>query len=51
MGNNSCGANSVVYRDSRKHLLEVKGFLADGSEITFGELTKEEFEEMKKYLV
>ncbi len=44
MGNNSCGANSVVYRDSRKHLLEVKGFLADGSEVTFGELTKEEFE-------
>jgi len=44
MGNNSCGANSVVYRDSRKHLLEVKGFLADGSEVVFGELTKEEFE-------
>ncbi len=45
MGNNSCGANSVVYRDSRKHLLEVKGFLADGSEVIFGELTKEGFEE------
>ncbi len=44
IGNNSCGANSVVYRDSRKHLLEVKGFLADGSEIIFGELTNEEFE-------
>ena len=44
MGNNSCGANSVVYRDSRKHLLEVKGFLADGSEATFGELTPEEYE-------
>ena len=44
VGNNSCGANSVVYRDSRKHLLEVKGFLADGSEVIFGELTKEEFE-------
>jgi FAD/FMN-containing dehydrogenase/Fe-S oxidoreductase len=44
MGNNSCGANSVVYRDSRKHLLEVKGFLADGSEVVFGELNKEEFD-------
>ncbi|MEM7007963.1 MAG: FAD-linked oxidase C-terminal domain-containing protein [Thermodesulfobacteriota bacterium] len=44
MGNNSCGANSVVYRDSRTHLLEVKGFLADGSEVVFGELTKGEFE-------
>ena len=44
VGNNSCGANSVVYRDSRTHLLEVKGFLADGSEVTFGELTNEEFE-------
>ncbi len=43
MGNNSCGANSVVYRDSRKHLLEVKGFLADGTEVTFSELTPEEF--------
>ena len=44
MGNNSCGANSVVYRDSRRHLLEVKGFLADGSEVTFGELTRDEYE-------
>ena len=43
VGNNSCGANSVVYRDSRKHLLEVKGFLADGSEVTFSELTPDEF--------
>ncbi len=44
VGNNSCGANSVVYRDSREHLLELKGFLADGSEVTFSELTNEEFE-------
>ena len=43
MGNNSCGANSVVYRDSRKHLLSVKGFLADGSEVEFKELTPKEF--------
>ncbi|MEQ9619767.1 MAG: FAD-linked oxidase C-terminal domain-containing protein [Deltaproteobacteria bacterium] len=44
VGNNSCGANSVVYRDSRTHLLQVKGFLADGSPVTFRELTNEQFE-------
>ncbi|HZH95951.1 MAG TPA: FAD-binding protein, partial [Flavisolibacter sp.] len=24
VGNNSCGSNSVVYRSTREHLLEVK---------------------------
>lgn len=36
VGNNSCGSNSVVYRSTREHLLEVKGFLSDGSKVTFG---------------
>ena len=31
VGNNSCGSNSVVYKSTREHLLEVKGFLSDGS--------------------
>jgi len=32
VGNNSCGSNSVVYRSTREHLLEVKAFLSDGTE-------------------
>jgi FAD/FMN-containing dehydrogenase/Fe-S oxidoreductase len=35
VGNNSCGSNSVVYRSTREHLLEVRGFLSDGSEVVF----------------
>ena len=35
VGNNSCGSNSVVYRSTREHLLEVKAFLSDGSEVEF----------------
>ncbi len=38
VGNNSCGSNSVVYRSTREHLLEVRGFLSDGSEVVFGSL-------------
>nr|WP_309597777.1 FAD-dependent oxidoreductase [Flavobacterium oreochromis] len=44
VGNNACGARSVVYGSTREHLLEIKGFLADGNEVTFGELTNDEFE-------
>ncbi|WP_394992912.1 FAD-binding and (Fe-S)-binding domain-containing protein [Emticicia sp.] len=35
VGNNSCGSNSVVYGSTRDHLLEVKGFLSDGSFVEF----------------
>ena len=35
VGNNSCGSNSVVYRSTREHLLEVKALLSDGSEAEF----------------
>ncbi|MEO9803340.1 MAG: FAD-linked oxidase C-terminal domain-containing protein [Reichenbachiella sp.] len=45
VGNNSCGSNSVVYGSTRDHLLEVTGFLADGSEVTFSSLTADEFEQ------
>lgn len=43
VGNNSCGSNSVVYRSTREHLLEVKALLSDGSEATFGELDIDAF--------
>lgn len=45
VGNNACGARSVIYGSTREHLLEIKGFLADGNEVTFGSLTNAEFEE------
>jgi FAD/FMN-containing dehydrogenase/Fe-S oxidoreductase len=35
VGNNSCGSNSVVYRSTREHLLEVKAILSDGTDVEF----------------
>ena len=43
VGNNSCGSNSVVYRSTREHLLEVKALLSDGSEAEFTSLSIEAF--------
>ncbi len=45
VGNNSCGANSIVHGGTREHLVSVRGFLSDGSEVTFGPLTPAEFAE------
>lgn len=45
VGNNSCGSNSVVYRSTREHLLEVKVLLSDGSKATFHALSLDEFHE------
>src|SRR4028119_2415946 len=43
VGNNSCGSNSIVYRSTREHLLEVKALLSDGTETSFKALTLDEF--------
>ena len=43
VGNNSCGANSIIYGSARENLLEVKGYLSDGSKVVFKDLTEEEF--------
>ena len=43
VGNNSCGANSIVYGSTREHLVSARGFLGDGSLVSFGPLTREEF--------
>jgi FAD/FMN-containing dehydrogenase/Fe-S oxidoreductase len=43
VANNSCGAHSLVYGSTRDHTLEIKALLSDGSEVTFGPLTNEEF--------
>ncbi len=45
VGNNSCGSNSIVYRSTREHLLEVNVLLSDGSEAVFKTLSTEEFHE------
>lgn len=44
VGNNSCGTTSIVYGSTRDHVLEMDAVLSDGSEVTFRELTSEEFE-------
>lgn len=43
LGNNSCGSNSIVFGSTRDHVLEVRGFLSNGSETTFRELSDTEF--------
>ncbi len=43
VGNNSCGSNSIAWGTTRDHLLSARGFLADGSEATFGPLAPAEF--------
>src|SRR5258706_3944634 len=43
VGNNSCGSNSIVYRSTREHLLEIKALLHDGSEAKFTTVGIDEF--------
>ena len=48
VGNNSCGAHSLIYGSTRDHTLEVKALLSDGSEVLFKPLETQEFEEKLK---
>jgi FAD/FMN-containing dehydrogenase/Fe-S oxidoreductase len=43
VGNNSCGSNSVVYKSTREHTLEVEAILSDGSQVIFKALNFDEF--------
>ncbi|HRF37741.1 MAG TPA: FAD-binding oxidoreductase, partial [Saprospiraceae bacterium] len=43
-GNNSCGSTSIKYGTTRDHLLEIRAVLSDGDTVTFGPLSKEDFE-------
>lgn len=43
VGNNSCGANSLIYGSVREHTLEIEALLSDGTEVIFKALTFEEF--------
>ena len=45
VGNNSCGSNSIVYRSTREHLLEVNVLLSDGSDVVFKTVSLDEFHE------
>ncbi len=44
VGNNACGAHSLVYGSTREHTIELKTILSDGSEAVFGSISKDEFE-------
>ncbi len=43
VGNNACGARSVIYGSTRDHLLEIKAILSDGTQVTFKNLSNKEF--------
>lgn len=45
-GNNSAGANSIVYGVTRDHVLQVTGLLSDGSEVTFGPQDPSSFQQL-----
>ncbi|MDY0077046.1 MAG: FAD-linked oxidase C-terminal domain-containing protein [Bacteroidales bacterium] len=48
LGNNACGAHSLVYGSTRDHTLEAETILSDGTECTFGPLTKDQFDQKLK---
>jgi FAD/FMN-containing dehydrogenase/Fe-S oxidoreductase len=43
VGNNACGANSVVYGSTRDHLVSARAVLSDGSIAEFGRLSQKEY--------
>lgn len=42
-GNNSCGANSLLYGNTRDHIISMKAILSDGSKVVFEELSEKQF--------
>ena len=42
LGNNSCGAHSLIYGSTRDHTIEVRAVLSDGSTAVFQSLTPDE---------
>lgn len=45
VGNNSCGAHSLIYGSTRDHTLQVEGFLSDGSFVSFESINAETFKD------
>ncbi|SHO60865.1 FAD/FMN-containing dehydrogenase [Algoriphagus zhangzhouensis] len=48
VGNNSSGTTSIVYGVTRDKVISLNTILSDGEEVTFGELTRDEFEAKKE---
>jgi FAD/FMN-containing dehydrogenase/Fe-S oxidoreductase len=48
VGNNACGAHSLIYGSTRDHLLAVKGFLSNGDPVTFEAIDEKTFYEKQK---
>lgn len=48
VGNNACGAHSLIYGSTRDHTLAVKALLSNGDEAVFESLDNEQFEEKTK---
>ncbi|MGJ7030336.1 FAD-binding and (Fe-S)-binding domain-containing protein [Niabella hirudinis] len=42
IGNNSCGLHSIVWGDTREHLLEVRALLSNGEEVVFKQNSRED---------
>lgn len=47
-GNNSSGSYSIVYGTTREHVLEITGYLSDGTKVKFGNCSEKELEEKLK---
>ncbi len=48
VGNNSCGATSIVHGTTRDHVLEIEAILSDGSEVAFKSMDEADFYEKTK---
>jgi len=48
LGNNACGLHSLVHGSVREHTISLKAVLANGQEVEFKELTKQEFSQKCK---
>jgi len=48
VGNNSCGAHSLIYGSTRDHVLEIEAILSDGSTAVFKSMNRLEFKEKCK---
>ncbi|MCF8295311.1 MAG: FAD-binding oxidoreductase, partial [Bacteroidales bacterium] len=48
VGNNSCGAHSLIYGSTREHVLSLKAILSDGSEVEFKRLGSDEYAQKLK---
>ena len=46
IGNNSCGANSIVHGDTRAHVIELTGVIGDGQLVTFGSVSPDQLKNM-----